>query len=159
MSGSLGGIQNGKDVEYLEFEGKKFVKVYNDLGSAVIEGAVYCIEFLTDADGNSFIPTLAVPATTTVPRHLVVIQNYIKGKSGIADAAWGWAQMQGWCELVNSGATITAENYMEVLTTATAAINAGARTVEAFGVAKATTSGAGTFAAYLFGIPVQIAAT
>lgn len=155
---AMGGQNNGQNVEYLEFEGKTFVKVYNDLGSAVLEGAVYAIEYLKDADSKDFIPTLAAVATTTVPRKLVVIQNHIKGKSGIADATWGWAQMQGWCEVLNIDASVTAENYLEVLTTATAAINAGSRTVEAFAVAK-TTASSGSVEAYLIGDPVQIAAT
>lgn len=140
-------------VEYLEVDGDLFIKVYNDTGAAVNDGDVYMLSFLKDADSSDGrnVPTLDAAATTAIYRQFVVVQNFPRKLSTIADADWGFVQVRGYCRKVKAAATVVAEDFLQgTNATAEAADDGTSYTTDSFGIAKTAVSG-GFVEAELFG--------
>jgi len=88
----------------------KWIKVYNDLGSAVNNGDVYFLDFKRDADSRAVpaYPTLEATATSAVYRQVVVVDNSPLGLTSIADADFGYVQVAGYCAKVAVAAGVNA---------------------------------------------------
>lgn len=163
-SGDIGGYQGAAgNFDVLEGNGQKFIKVYNDTGAALTNGTVKVLEWLDDVDSLSVsaYPTLGTAATNASALvTVVVVNNTPMGKASIADATWGYVQVEGYCEtIIAATGGVTDEQYLEVLNGGTAATDDGATlTTKSFGIAKATALAAATFAGVLFGHRVVVAA-
>jgi hypothetical protein len=147
--------------DVIEGNGMEFIKVYNDLGSAISNGAVYAVEYLDDADSKSpsAFPTLVLASTQSAALLKIgVVNNTPLGKATIADQAWGYVQTKGYCETVLAdGVGVTDEHYIEVLNGVAVATDDGtSRTIKSFGLAKASAAAGATFAAVLFGDLVDV---
>ena len=130
--GALGAypvIRNGFD---------KFILVYNDTGAAVTNGDLYHISYEKDADSlsPSARPTLTACATTSVYQHIGVVNNSPLGASTIADQAWGYVQVRGYCPDVKcTTATQAIDTYIQGTNGTQAATNDGSsRTTDSFAI-------------------------
>lgn len=161
--GSVANYLASGDVEVLKRNGSTYVKVYNSLGSALSEGHIVRIFPVVDTAATPDCVRLdvGVAVTNTAAAEFVgVVDNSPFGKSGIADASYGWVCVEGQCEAMG-GATISAANkQIEVLSgTSKKFIDAGAttaaaRVVEALGFNVDTAADATLSTVYLYGVPV-----
>jgi hypothetical protein len=161
LGASQDGYQGGLGV--IDFlpggDGEKFVKVYNDTGAAVTNGDLFFLSYAKDADtlSPSARPTLDACATSAVYRHIVVINNAPLRGATIADAAWGYAQVMGYCPKVACAATISIDDFLggSNSTPAIAADDGTTIANTSFGIAV-TAYSAGFCTAILFGERVTI---
>jgi hypothetical protein len=132
-----------------------FIKVYNDIGSAITNGDVYFLSYLKDADSLtvSARPTLDALATTAVYRQVVVVNNSALGKATIADQDYGYVQVKGYCPDVNTDVTSVAiDRFLQGKNaTATAADDGTTITTDSFAITVAAIANTSHIAAILFG--------
>ena len=108
--GNLSGYQGATGVLIEAQDGaNRYVLVYNNLGSALVNGDCVVLTYKQSAGG--FYPTVTVPATASVAVKIGVVENSIMGKSQIDDATWGWIQMKGYCPAITK---TTASNPVAV---------------------------------------------
>lgn len=129
----------------VDVNGKKYISAYNGTGSATVVGEP--VMLCAGDDAGEYVQALAA-ATTAIPV-LIGVALAITN-----DGTLGWYQYEGEAEV---HMTATAGMGIEVLNTATTAIDAGADFANRFGCAIDTAAGA-VATAYLFGQQVQIAA-
>jgi hypothetical protein len=145
-------------IDVVERDFNKFIKVYNDLGSAVTNGDVYHLSYERDADSLTVAgrPTLVACATTSVPRQTVVVNNTILGESTIADQAWGYVQIQGYCPKIKVASTVAIDDYLQGANGSQEAADDGtSQTTDSFGIALSAYS-SGYAEGLLFGISAII---
>lgn len=135
--------------------GEKYIKVYNDTGSAVTNGDVYFLSYEKDADSlsPSARPTLEAMATTSVYRQIVVVNNVLLGATTIADQAWGYVQIAGYCPDVNTDVTSVAiDRYLQGKNSAATAADDGTTiTTDSFAITVGAIFSTSHIAALLFG--------
>lgn len=140
--------------------GEIFYKVYNDLGAAVTNGDVYFLDWQKDADSlsPSARPTLVLPATSSVYRQVVVVNNALLNSDTIADASWGYVQYRGYCPKVAAASTTAIDDYLQGTNgTAVSSDDGTSQTTDSFGIAITDEDTvAGFVEAMLFGQPVTI---
>jgi hypothetical protein len=95
-------------------DGEKFVKVYNDTGSAVTNGDLFFLSYSRDSESLTVAlrPTLDACATSSVWRHIVVVNNAPLRGATIAADAWGYVQLMGYCPKVACAATIAIDDFL-----------------------------------------------
>jgi hypothetical protein len=140
-------------------DGELFIKVFNDSDAAYTNGGVYGLSFKNDSDSNGFYPILESPTTDTDALHwIVVVNNSPLGKATIADDAWGYVQLKGYCPAITVNTTVTLDHYMELITaTAYATDDGTTKTTGSFGIAKSTSATSVT--GILFGERVVVEAS
>lgn len=140
--------------------GEVYQLVYNDTGSAITNGDVYFLSYLKDADSLtvSARPTLDTPATTSVYRQIVVVNNTPLGLSTIADAAWGYVQISGYCPDVNTDVTSVAiDRFLQGKNTAVLAADDGTSyTTDSFAITVGAIFSTSHIEAILFGVRTVI---
>lgn len=139
--------------EFFENGFDQFIKAYNDTGAAVTNGDVYFLSFLKDADSlsPSARPTLDAAATTTVYRQVVIVNNAPKGLDTIADTAWGYVQIRGYCPKVKAASTVAIDDFLQGTNATQEAADDGTTiTADSFGIAVTATA-SGFCEAILFG--------
>lgn len=114
-------------IETREGDGKTFVKVYNDTGSAVSNGAIKVIS-LKFVSGQGVIAAVAAPATNDFDVNVIgIVAN--SPSSSIANLSYGWVQVYGLYGTDTTGATtsgtVAANDRLEVLNAGVAFIDAG----------------------------------
>lgn len=144
--GSYAVIQNGMD---------KYILVYNDQAGTITNGDVYFLSFLKDADSASpsYRPTLDVPATTAIYRQVVVVNNFILGKTTILDTEWGFVQIGGYCPDINtSGGSVAIDEMVQGSNgLVTAVDDSAAYTTDSFGILATAVFSTTHFGVVLFG--------
>jgi hypothetical protein len=138
----------------------KWIKVYNDLGSAVTNGDVYFLDWHRDADSRTVAtyPTLVACATTAVQRQVVVVNNAPLGLTTIADAAFGYVQVAGYCPKVKCASTVAIADFLEAVNASQQAADDGTtQTADSFAIADTDEDTvAGFCAAMMFGTTALI---
>jgi len=148
--GQVSGYQGNASIDFLENGFDQKIKVYNGTGAAVNNGKVYILSF--DA---TYGATISTPATSSVPQHVVVIDNSELGQSSIAAGAYGYAVYRGYATVACAN-TIAAGDFLGAANASTTAADAGtSRTANSFGIALTAYSG-GSCTAILFGDTVTI---
>jgi len=161
-NGSVAGYQGSVGVvDVLESGYDRLIKVYNDLGAAVSNGDVYFLDWKRDAYSQSpaVRPTLVACATTAVPRQIVVVNNVPEGKETIADAAFGYVQIQGYCPKVKCAATVAAEDFLQGANGSQEAADDGTtQTADSFAIAVTAVDdpATGYCSAFMFGTTALI---
>jgi hypothetical protein len=149
-----GVVGTGGEIIRAGFE--EYIKVYNDIGSAITNGDCYFLSWLKDADSlsPSARPTLDAMATTAVYRQIVVVNNHILGKSTIADTEWGYVQKSGYCPDVNTNVTnVAIDRFLQGLNAAaTAADDGTSYTSDSFAITVSAIFSTSHIAATLFGV-------
>lgn len=122
---SVGNISDyqGKGIEVVTTGSETFVKIYT--ASALSEGVVYQLTFAYDSTIGLYAGVIAAATVATATAVICVVQNFLKGKSGIAAAAWGFVQIAGVCEYCATSGTVAANDQLEVITTGAALIDQG----------------------------------
>jgi hypothetical protein len=145
----------------VESDGSVFVKVYNDTGSALARGVVYALTY-TVASGIAYADVCAPVADSTRGAIIGVVDNSPLGKDTIADAAYGYLRISGYCPYVVTSGVVAAGAQLEVLATAAAFIDQSTASAAVIGlnsaaiaIANVTTN---VWTAFLFGLPVNIEA-
>lgn len=162
-TGVSNGYQGGNSVGVVNDGYSRYIKVYNDSGAAVSEGAVVEISFADSGTAGKY-PCIATPIETATSTVLIgVVSNFLNNASTIPDDSWGWVQVRGYCDKLNTAGSVTIEHHLEVTaaapTVATTEASATTWTTSTFAVAKSAVTGAGEISAFLFGKPVVIAAS
>lgn len=154
-------IANYNDVDRRGDTDAKFIKVYNNLGSALAEGDLVVLSFVGSTAG--YYPTVTVPATTSVPVTVGVVANAGFGVSGIPDASWGYIQTRGLASVTKTTAAnpIAVNDFLLAgngIKTAATESTPTTFTAKTFGIAKSVvaTGVAGKADVYLFGDKVTI---
>jgi hypothetical protein len=154
--GSVGIVRKGFDIFYL---------VYNDTGGALTDGDVVAVEFLGDADTtNGYnIPTVSTPAASATSAVIGVVNNQMKSATSIADAAWGYIQVRGYCPAITHTTAdgIAIDDYLTAKDgVLTASLDGGPYSVSSFAIAKSAKTGgvAGTVTGILLGREVTVVA-
>lgn len=111
----------------------KFIRVYNDTGSAVLNGVITLVvpKFIA---GKGVVAVMAAVATNATESNTVGIVNN-PGKTGIANAEYGLVQVKGLYGAAASGqaaaygvstsGSVAANDYLEVLNATAVFIDAG----------------------------------
>jgi hypothetical protein len=138
--GSQSGYEGGVGVyDWLSGgDGELYLKVFNDIGSALTNGDVYFLSWAKDTTVGTYRPTLDACATSaTVFRQVVVVNNAPLRAATIADDAWGYVQVRGYCPVIAVTASVSAgELYLQAVTgTAIAATDGASVTNDSFGIA------------------------
>lgn len=122
----------------------RYIKVYNDTGAAITNGALYHLSYEKDADSldPSARPTLTACATSSVYQHIVVVNNLPLGLGTIADQAYGYVQVRGYCPKVNcTTASQAIDRYLQGTNGTQAATDDGtSRTTDSFAISTSTAS-------------------
>jgi hypothetical protein len=132
----------------------KAVRLFNDRGSACVQGGVYMVGFDATVAQNPKVETCV--AETSVSRQVVVAMD------ATADQAWGWFFYAGYCNaLVDGDATdVAAGDYLKITagTNADAFIgNTTSRTVDSFAIAmEANTSTEALKKVFMLGDPADV---
>lgn len=138
-NGSVAGYEGSVGVyDIIENGYDQLIKVYNDLGATVNNGDVYFLDWKRDADSLSpaVRPTLVACATSAVQRQVVVVNNVQLGKESIADQAFGYVQLRGYCPKVKCAATIAVDDFLQGANGSQAAADDGTtQTADSFGIA------------------------
>jgi hypothetical protein len=108
-SGNVSGYQ-GKGVEVVSNGSEVFVKIYT--ASALSEGAVYQLTYKYDSTIGLYAGVVASATVATATAIVCVVQNHLKGVSGIAAAKWGFVQIAGVVEYCTTVGTTAANDQM-----------------------------------------------
>jgi hypothetical protein len=135
--GAIPNYQGGANCANMEevkgSDGQIYVKIYNDTGAALSNGAIYELSWEVDATdtSNPIIRTiLKAPATEAVSVvQIAVVDNTPLGKTTIAAAEYGFVCIKGFTYALVDGTTdVAAGDQLEVLNAGTAFIQAAAAT-------------------------------
>ena len=146
--GSIGIVRNSFDTFYL---------VYNDTGGALTNGDVVRVDLLKDVDtaAGTNEPTVSTPATATVAVVVGVVDNTLKNASTIADAAWGFVQIRGYCAAITktTADAVAIDDYLKAANAVKTASLDSAYSAKSFAIAKSAKAGgvAGTVTGFLLG--------
>jgi hypothetical protein len=104
---------NSSNVEVIENGFDKWVKVYNNDGAAITNGAVRALTTrvdYTDTDNPIFMYTLATAAQMTNDAtecaQFGVVDNSIRGLGTIPSASYGWLKVRGYTTALVTGAVV-----------------------------------------------------
>lgn len=114
-------------------DGQKLIKVYNDTGGALTNGAIKTLAFEVDATDTSnpiIRGILKAPATQTTESNIIcVVDNAILGLGTIASTDYGFVCVEGYTQALCDGTTdIAVGDQLEVLNTGTAFTQGAAAT-------------------------------
>lgn len=125
--GNLSNYEGTSGVFELVDGDDSYVKVYNNTGGALSNGAIKVLSYIADADGN-IVAVPVAPATEATEANLViVVNNWLLGKSTIANSAYGFCQFKGNVTASVDGDTVdvAAGDQLEILNGGTAFTSAG----------------------------------
>jgi len=152
--GNISGYQGGANCSNLErvegSDGQVYLKIYNNTGSALANGAIKTLAFLIDATdtANPIIKGVVVAPATATNSIVVVVDNGELGAASIVDKDYGFVCVQGYCQaLCNGGTAIAAGDQLKVANGGTAFI----QSVSGNGSAIAVATCAIAFEAYATG--------
>jgi hypothetical protein len=144
--GAVPRVEIGEDV---------YILVYNDTGAAVNNGDVFFLGYAVDADSlsTSTFSTLDACATSAIYRQIAVVNNQMLGSATIADQAWGYVQIRGYCKKVFCANTLAKGDYLQGANASAVAADDGTTiTTDSFAVCTVAYSATTTACeAYLFG--------
>jgi len=145
--------QGGTNIDMIGADFIQYIKVYNDIGAAVTNGDVYFLDWHRDADSlaTPAYPTLVACATSAVQRQVVVVNNAPLSKDTIADAAFGYVQIRGFCPKIATASGVAIADYLEAVNaTAVSADDGTTQTADSFAIAT-TAYASGFCEGILFG--------
>jgi len=138
---------NSSNVEVIENGFDKWVKVYNNDGAAITNGAVRALTSrvdYTDTDNPIFTYTLATAAQETTDatetQQFGVVDNSPLGLGTIPSASYGFLKVRGAVDALVTGPVVYGDQ-LEILTTATSMIAAATASSGASGQIENETIG------------------
>jgi hypothetical protein len=165
---NVGDYVGGRAVTFIEEGFEQYFLVYNDTGGTLTNGDVVVVEFAKDVDttAGTNLPTVKTPATSSIPVVVGVVNNAKAASATIADTAWGWVQIRGFCPAITKTTAtnpVAIDDYLKAMNTVKTAATDGTSgatvfSAKSFAVAKsAVGSGiAGTVSGILLGREVTI---
>ena len=157
-SGNVSAYQ-GKGIEVVQNGSEVFVKVYTT--SALTDGVVYQLTYIYDSTIGIYAQVVGAATIATNNAIVCVVQNALKGRSGIAANSWGFVQVAGVCEYCATSGSVAANDQLEVINGGAALIDQGANGGAALGsnacalaISNVTTN---VWKVFLFGKQVVIA--
>lgn len=109
--------------ERMDVDGKVYVKVYNNSGGALTNGAIKCVVPMWITALGAILVPIAVASNATASNIIGIVDNSVENQDNIAIASYGWVQIEGIYGDAVGGTTMDPVTAFGATTTGTIAAN------------------------------------